>query len=124
MAWDVFSKYIRTKYAVDGRVMCVTCGCFKPIAEMQAGHFVQGRHNEVLFDERNVHPQCYACNCCKHGNLIPYYEFMSTNYGLGVIEELKTLDKQNKQFTISELEEIKEKYSKLLKELQNDGFHT
>jgi hypothetical protein len=45
----------------------VTCGAVKPWKEMQAGHFVHGRNNSVLFHEELVWPQCYACNVCRNG---------------------------------------------------------
>lgn len=89
-AWNVFSKYIRLKYADSkGFVQCVTCGIVKFWKEMQAGHFVPGRGNGILFDERCVHPQCYRCNCILHGNLIEYFPFMVRTYGQEVIDELK-----------------------------------
>lgn len=109
--WSEFSKYIRNKYAVNGKVMCVTCGVWKDINEMQAGHFISGRRNSVLFDERNVHPQCYACNICKHGNTVNYFRFMQHKYGDEVIEELRNRDNsENKQFAVYELEEMLNKY--------------
>lgn len=109
--WAVFSKYIRNKYAVNGKVMCVTCGEWKEVKEMQAGHFIPGRHNSVLFDERNVHPQCYACNICKKGNMVEYFRFMQITYGDEVIEELRRKDKiELKQFTSYELEEMYKKF--------------
>lgn len=114
-AWKVFSLYIRTKYAdFDGYVTCVTCGATKPIKEMQAGHFIPGRRGLTFFDERNVHPQDSGCNLFKHGNLIPYYEFMVKTYGQGVIEELKELDKVSKSWTVAEYNAIHDHYKNLL----------
>lgn len=105
--WADFSKYIRYKYADHaGYCTCVTCGVTKPINEMQAGHFIQGRRPATLFNEFNVHPQCVGCNMFKHGNLIPYYEFMLETYGQDKIDELKSLDRQIKEFTIDELKEL------------------
>ena len=102
--WDLFSKYIRLKYSDwRGNVSCITCNKIFHWKNIQAGHFIQGRHNAVLFDERNVHPQCYSCNCCKHGNLIPYYEFMLKKYGKQVIEELKRKDKEINNLLVQNL---------------------
>lgn len=85
----MFSLYIRRSHAdKKGNCKCVTCGCIKPIEDMQAGHFLDGRNNSILFDERGVHPQCYACNCCLHGNKVEYFKWMEKNYGRGVIDEL------------------------------------
>lgn len=84
---------------------------------MQAGHFIQGRHHSVLFNELNVHPQCVTCNIFKHGNLIPYYEFMVNTYGQCVIDELKEMDKKTKKFTVDELQEMIIEYKDKLQKL-------
>lgn len=111
-AWEVFSKHIR-QLDIDfqGYGVCVTCGVRKLWQELQAGHFIQGRHNMVLYDSRNVHSQCMRCNVFLHGNLIKYYEFMLQTYGQEVIDDLKKLDRQNKKFTREELEEIIKEYA-------------
>ena len=116
-AWRVFSLFIRTRDSHNGIVTCFTCQFNFLIKETQAGHFIQGRHNSVLFDERNVHAQCRGCNIFKSGNLIEYYPRMVEMYGGGVIEELKFLDTKHKQFKVYELIEIKEKYEKKLKDM-------
>jgi hypothetical protein len=109
--WTAFSLHIRKKYADwRGYETCVTCGKKDHYKNLQAGHFIQGRHNQVLFDERNVHPQCVKCNVFKSGNLVEYYGFMLKTYGQDVIDELRKLDKKNKQFTIKELEKLLKKY--------------
>ena len=116
--WPLFSKYIRLKYAKDGMVRCVTCGVVKPIKEMQAGHFIPGRHNSVLFQERNCHPQCAKCNIFLHGNLVEYYAFMLKTYGQGTIDELKMLDKIICQYKRHEIEEMIETYKNKLTALE------
>src|SRR3990167_1129532 len=116
--WKIFSEYIRRRSADwRGNASCVTCGVTKNWKELQAGHFVQGRHNMVLFDLKNTQVQCYVCNVVKHGNLLEYYDYMLNNYGRDVIKELRSLDKQNKQFTSLELLEKITFYQTALKEL-------
>lgn len=117
--WKLFSEYVRRKNS-DWRenCVCVTCGISKPWKELQAGHFISGRHNSVLFDERNVHPQCYRDNVCKHGDLLNYRDFMVKKYGEDVIAELRRLDRENKKFTRTELEKLKKYYKKKLNELE------
>ena len=116
-AWVLFSKYIRRKYAdFEGYASCVTCGTRKKLEELHAGHFVQGRGNAVLFDERGVFPQCYVCNVRKHGSLLEYLDFMNRHYGEeaeSVIADLRKLGKQSKQFTIQELENLVTKFGKV-----------
>jgi hypothetical protein len=124
-AWDAFSRMIRLKYADNnGYVGCVTCGVGKHWKESQAGHFLDGRHNSVLFDERNVHPQCVKCNMFMSGNKIKYYEFMRIKYGQETIDELEFLDTKDKKFTREELIDMCNKYKieaeKIMKEGMND----
>mgnify|MGYP001617387574 CR=1 FL=1 len=115
-AWDAFSKFIRVRDEADG---CFTCGVKKPWKEMEAGHFTIGRHNSVLFDERNVHAQCGGCNGFLRGNLIEYYPKMLAKYGQKVIDEIKELNKQTLQLKVYQLVEIKEKYTELYEKLKD-----
>lgn len=124
-AADAFSAYIRIRDSVnttgggkrvqgkDGRgyipdsvkgwqALCCTCGKSYPVGGVgciQAGHFVPGRGNGVLLDERGCHAQCYNCNIRLKGNWPEYYRFMLSRYGQGVIDEL--LEKSRKPFFIS-----------------------
>lgn len=116
--WDMFSKWVRLSMASpDGNVECVTCGRIKNYKEMQAGHFIPGRHGTVLFDERNVHPQCYTCNVVLGGNGPKYYKYMLKRYGQKVIDELENEDRINKQFEFYELETLYHFYRHKLNEL-------
>ena len=105
-AWKEFSLFIRNRGSVNGFNRCITCSTFRPVKELQAGHFVPGRGNSVLFDERNCWPQDYVCNVRKHGNLLPYYDFMEEKFGKEIIAELRTLAKIPKQMRHSDYEEI------------------
>lgn len=109
--WTLFSKYIRLKYSTNGLVRCITCGTWKYVKEMQAGHFIPGRHNSILFDERNVHPQCYHCNIGLKGNSIEYYAFMQKRYGQEVIDELRALDRKSVNIKDMEIMEKIELYT-------------
>lgn|SRR3990167_7795498 len=123
--WQIFSLYIRTRDALKTTgtldwVLCFTCDRKYPTAgssAMQAGHFIAGRHNAILFDERNCAAQCYGCNVGKKGNMVEYFIKMQRVYGDEVIEELRNLDKQNKQFKRHELEALKEHFSQKLSAL-------
>jgi hypothetical protein len=118
--WALCSKYIRLKYADEyGREKCTTCNEVKHWKEMQAGHFAPGRNNAILFDHRGIHPQCYACNICKHGNLIEYYDFMLKTYGQEIVDDLKRLQHTSKQFTLQELLDLEEFYKREIKEMES-----
>ena len=117
-AWEQFSIFIRTRGMVNGFNQCVTCLVWHPYKKLQAGHWIPGRHNSVLFDERNCHPQCYHCNVGLKGNPLSYYHYMEKNYTKKVRDELERLDKVNKQFKVYELEAIYEAYRDLNRQLE------
>lgn len=88
-AWKACSRYVRLRDAdEDGNCTCVTCGKVMPWQKAQAGHFVPGRFNAILFDTRGIHAQCYGCNVRKCGNLIFYWPWMEEHMGRDVIDDL------------------------------------
>jgi len=130
-AWKSFSKYIRTRdclrFSNDPELgMCVTCKRSYPFKQLQAGHFIQGRGNSVLFDERLVYSQCVGCNgnppMGKGGNYVEYYVFMLEEWGQIMIDEFRDLKNQTVIYKIHDFhrieEEFKEKTEKLL-----DNYH-
>ena len=125
--WAMFSLYIRTRDALRTTgtteyALCITCDRkypLKAVGGLQAGHFITGRHNSVLFDERNVHAQCYGCNVGKKGNMVVYYKKMLEMYGQDVIDELEQLDKVNRQYKVWELLDLYNELNLKLESLIN-----
>lgn len=113
-AWDMFSKYIRLKEVDQNEmVSCYTCGTKKHWKEVHAGHYIAKSLSLALrFDERNVHPQCVACNQWRHGNLAQYALALKREYGEGILEELDRDRRMGEGFKIYEsgYREIYEKY--------------
>jgi len=116
-AWKYFSLYIRLKGAdKDGNCQCVTCGVTKHFKELHAGHFIDGRGNAVLFDERLVQVQCFRCNSklpgCLAGNKVKYTLFMINDRGwsLDAIEHFEKLKHKVVKISDSELQEIIDYY--------------
>lgn len=114
----VFSKYIRYRDSENGFSECFTCGIQKPIAQMQAGHFISRAVNVLRYDEINVHAQCYSCNVMKHGDLYTYAKRLDESHGDGTAEELHSQRFETHKFTISELEKIVSDYKALVKEYE------
>jgi hypothetical protein len=113
-AWTQFSIFIRTKGADElGFNKCVTCDVRKFWKELQAGHFIRGRLNANLFDERGVWPQCYSCNVGAQGNVVIYYKVMLERFGQEVIDELLLQNNQTRKWLPGELQAIFEKYKAL-----------
>lgn len=118
VVWPVFSRYIRMRDANwDGTVSCVTCGRVGHWKTMQAGHFIPGRMNAILFDERGVHSQCYLCNGPLKGNPRKYEAFMKKRYGQEVIDDLDRLSNTTRQFTHPELVEMWNHYKEQVAKL-------
>lgn len=117
-AWEVFSRYIRIRDAIrtTGDIAtgsCVSCGKRYPSfgrGGLQAGHFLAGRSNALLFDERNCHAQCYGCNMAKGGNYQEYQIFMEQTYGFGVIQELRNRRHLDVKITKEGFDTIRDTY--------------
>lgn len=109
-AWDEFSKFIRTRDTNKLGTQCYTCDRYYPMSAMQAGHFQPGRFPIFLFDERQVHAQCYRCNINLKGNWPRYYEHMIKDYGLEEVAKMIAMRNNLKQWKVYELEEIYQKY--------------
>lgn len=121
-AWKEFSRFIRIRdcLATTGDTdngVCCTCGKLIPFKQSQAGHFIAGRTNALLFDEDIVHLQCYACNVCNHGEQLEYYYYMKRHYTEDEILEMRKLRYQTVKYTIDNLIEIAQKYKDKADEL-------
>jgi hypothetical protein len=126
--WVAFSEYIRTRDCKEygknhpsAELMCecVTCKRVYPYSKLQAGHFIQGRTNGVLFDERGVHAQCVGCNMFKGGLIEDYYPFMLEKYGQEVIDDIKKKRLDTIKFSVKDLEEMEVLYKQKTKDLLN-----
>jgi hypothetical protein len=118
-AWKLMSEWVRRRDADEGgTTRCVTCRAPIFWKEAQAGHFVGGRTNAVLFHPDLVHVQCVACNVFRGGNYAAYTLFMLDLYGREKVEEFLSLKHKTVKLTRTDLEEIIEKYKTKLKELE------
>src|ERR1700676_924657 len=92
-AWKEFSIYIRTRDCLittgdPNQGICVTCNRQFGFKQLQAGHWIGGRNNAVLFSEQGVHAQCGGCNGPLDGNPIKYWLYMEKAYGRKVMDKL------------------------------------
>ena len=109
--WKEFSIFIRTREAdAGGFTTCTTCGQRAHWKTMQAGHFIRGRLNANLFNEKGCNIQCYACNVGRQGNVVEYYEWMLAHHGPEVIVELKQQNNQTHKWRPGELQELLDRY--------------
>ena len=120
--WIACSKYVRTRDCLKttgspeyGR--CYTCGVSRQFAQLQAGHFIPGRGNSILFDIRGIHAQCVKCNYMREGATLEYLDQMLIDYGRDVVDELRRLDKSIRKYTIVELAELEAEFKRKTEEL-------
>lgn len=111
-----FNKYIRLR---DADLPCISCD--RPPSwngQWHASHYyATSIRPNLRFDEDNVHKACSICNNYMHGNLTPYRERLILKIGadrVAVLDELR----EPRKYTVEELKEIKEKYSKMEKSLK------
>ena len=116
-AWTLLSQAIRLEAAdVDGYVQCITCDHRSVWNRgMQAGHFIDGRMNAILFDERGIHPQCMGCNVMLNGRKDSYFVWMEANMTRDVIDDLMVQKRKIRQFTLEELDEMIAEYAARIK---------
>lgn len=112
---NVFSKYIRQKYADnDGYVLCYTCGIKKSYAEIQNGHFVSRSHLATRYLEENCRPQCVGCNIFAGGRVAVFATNLEREKK-GIVQELyRKAQEITKYYPYEEkIKEYEEKLQKL-----------
>ena len=122
-AWKAFSDYIRLRDCLQttrspNYCQCITCGKIHPYDYIQAGHFVEGRGNAVLFDEDIVNGQCKGCNH-KHNYQakVVYRRVMVSRFGEEEVKEMENLLWETKQYTKPDLDALTDYYKQKRKEL-------
>lgn len=113
--WQLFSKYIRQKWAVNDICECITCDQPFHVKKIQAGHFISRRYLNTIFDEQNVMPQCYRCNVLLHGQQWLFGKKLDLMFGNGTAEKLYNKSLIKKKFTPDELKTL---YTELQEKLK------
>lgn len=121
-AWNAFSIYIRTRDCLittgnPTKGICFTSDKEYPIEELDAGHFIPGRHNANLFNEKGCHAQSRYENRYLYGSQYRYSQKLIKMYGKGIIKELFDNDKKYLKFTIQDLLEKETEYKRRTKKL-------
>jgi len=114
-AWKAFSRYIRLRDCIattgdDQGGLCISCKDYVPFKESQAGHFIDGRGNAVLFDEELVFLQCRTCNIFKRGNYVAYTVEMVKRVGLEKVEEYRLRKNKTVVYRQFDYERIRKEY--------------
>ncbi len=125
--WPTFSRYIRirdclTTTGTTTYGICCTCGKRKRVSghgQLQAGHFIPGRTDAILFDEEQVHAQCYRCNMLLQGVWPVYYEYMLEKFGLEAVHEMLIRRNDPVKFVPEWFERTKEYYEQEIAQMLN-----
>jgi len=109
-------RYVRIKECLETTGLpfvgiCFTCDRRFHITALDAGHFVSGRRNAVVFEENGIHIQCSAwCNRVNHGNPKIYKDKMLARYGKEEVKRLEQLKHKVIQDKDMDFEGIAKKY--------------
>ncbi len=106
----VFSLYVRNRGSTFGYNHCYTCGKYLDVSELQAGHFISRRFQNVRWHPVNVWPQCNTCNVDKHGNLEVYETKLGAMFSPLVVEALWDLAHTNDGLSDDEIKKVIDKY--------------
>jgi hypothetical protein len=114
-AWYWFSRYIRLTHCVEEygtpeKGDCITCKETFPFEKLDAGHFVPGRTDAVIFDENNSHGQCRKCNRFRQGRWVEYFFYMRDRYGLEEVMRIMGLTFKSIRYHDSDFRVIAETY--------------
>ena len=105
--WSLYIRYRDGEQRPDGWwTQCITCGEWKPLKQMQNGHFQRRSYNIVRYDEENCNAQCYVCNVLRYGEQYIYAIELDKKYGDGTAKKLVKMAKEFHKLTIEELEDI------------------
>jgi 5-methylcytosine-specific restriction endonuclease McrA len=119
---DVLSLWIRQKDAdrQSGIVLCCSCGRPHHWKDVDMGHFIPRSQGKALrWDERNVAPQCRACNGAwgRPMNASGYALYLLQKHGRDIIDKLEAEKRQVKHWSRGEIESMLEDYKQKLAEL-------
>ena len=125
-AWKEFSRFIRLRDCLftTGNLeygRCVTCGKVLEFSRLQAGHFIPGRNNSILFDVRCVHAQCVGCNVYGGGQQPSYYWYMVEKYGKETIDSLFRQANCSLKLTAPDLREMAARFRRWSKHIEQNG---
>lgn len=92
----VFSRWIKKRDQLTDRTFkCIACGEFKPIREMECGHFFSRTYSALRYNEDNSSGECHNCNCHDDQHLKGYEVRLKEKIGLERFNLL--LENYNKQ---------------------------
>lgn len=100
--WSYFAAYVKNR---DGN-QCFTCPAIVSGVYLHAGHMFSRRHSATIYDPKNCHSQCSACNRGRRGNTPEYVARFINKYGVREFERLANKAREFRQWTLPEVREL------------------
>lgn len=117
----IFSEYIRLRDSNnEGYVQCISCGNVHYWKDVDCGHYINRKHMNTRFNEKNCNGQCRSCNRFDEGNASGYTLGLIQKYGKDIIDILNIAKNQTQKHTKAELEILIDHYKKEVKKLKNE----
>ena len=120
---DVFSQYIRLKYAMsNGMCTCISCDTIKPWNKgIQNGHYMSRRYTSTRFDENNCRPQCVSCNIFNQGNAQMFRRGLIAQIGEEMVDLVEyRAKKETTHYSDFEYKELIKYYTALVNKLKRE----
>jgi len=116
----IFSEFIRLRDSNhEGYVQCVSCGNVHYWREVDCGHYINRKHMNTRYNEKNCNGQCRSCNRFDEGNASGYTLGLISKYGKDIIDILIMAKNLTQKHSYSELEILIDYYKKEVKELKS-----
>lgn len=114
------SKYVRLSNAdKDGNITCISCGAKIPYKKAHCCHWISRWCLRYRFDLDNLAPWCAGCNTYRPEFHIREFTIKQLwRLWEDKVNEMRSLSKKVYKIRTFELEEMLEKYKKLVKELE------
>lgn len=111
------NKYARLRDCDGtGGANCISCGLWFEYDMLDGGHYIPTTTSSTRFNEDNIHAQCHRCNRFLHGNLRGYFRGLEAKLGRERLDDLEA-SATSRKWTRDELAELKEYYTKKIKEI-------
>jgi len=121
-ALKLLAESVKLRAFNEGKLFCYTCDAPLKLntSNCQLGHYLsRGAYPSLTFHPDNSRPQCYACNCHKHGNLIEFRTRLICEIGIERVEALEAKRFDAVKWDRSDLHGLIDKYSQEIKELKS-----
>jgi len=115
----IFSEFIRLRDSNnEGYCQCISCGNVHYFRDIHNGHYVNRKHMNTRFNEKNCNAQCVKCNTFDEGNAAGYTIGLIEKYGKDIIDVLLTAKNITQKHSQAELGILIDYYKKEVKALK------